>query len=92
MIAVDAILGDTKFLEAPLLGSQVLLSVEQRAYPMRVGVMGRSVRKGVPIRNCYRTIQMKRIWPGSGGGRGDGLDCPVDVLLADSDAPAGMNE
>ena len=51
-------------------------SVEQRAYPMSVAVMGGSVRIGSRIRNCYRTIHMRRSWFRFGGGVGT-TDCPV---------------
>ena len=57
-------------------------SVEQRAYPMSVAVMGGSVRIGSRFRNCYRTIHMRRCWLRSGGGRGDGLRRPLDDPLS----------
>ncbi len=40
VIGVDAILGDAEFQEGLALGGQICRSVEQRAYPMRVAVMG----------------------------------------------------
>ena len=92
VIGVDAILGDAKLQERLALGRRILCrSVEQRAYPMSVAVMGGSVRIGSRFRNCFRTIHMRRSWFRFGGGRGDRLPRPLDDPLTDSAAPVGMN-
>ena len=43
--------------------------------------MGEVVRIGSRIRNCFRTMHMKRSWLRSGGGRGDRERRPLDGPL-----------
>ena len=70
---VDAILGDAEFQAGLALGDQILPDDGPADVSDERCRHGRSVRIGPNLRNCYRTIHMKRCWCRFGEGRSDGL-------------------
>ena len=88
--SVDAILGDAQLQERLALGGQSCRSVEQRAYPMSVAVMGQCTdRVPLPQFFPYHSYEwlLASVWRGSGRQTARPLDDP----LTDSAAHAGMN-
>ena len=72
VIGVDAILGDTELQEGLPLGGQILPVGGTAGVSDERCRHGGSVRIGPRIRNCSRTIHMRRSWLLCGRGRGDG--------------------
>ena len=76
VVRVDAVLGDTQLQEDLALDVQVLpvggtAGVSDEGCRYGHCGHGESVRIGSRIRNCFRTIHMRRSWLRFGGGRGD---------------------
>ena len=96
MIGVDAVLGDAEVQEGLALGVQVLAvggtaGVSDEGYGHGRCGHGGSVRIGSRLRNCHRTIHLRRSRLRFDWGWGDELGRTLDAPLTDSAEPAGMN-
>ena len=87
VIGVDAILGDAELREGLLLGGQVLPVGGTAGVSDECCRHGGSVRIGSRLRNCFRTIHMRRL-PGAGLARVGVPDCGVRWTIPLRTAPA----